>query len=145
MTKGGPSSGRSSPAEGDDFSHLRGLVVDDDRDVLALIEFVLRDLGILRLRGTTDPVEAKRWIEANPDAFDVILCDWSMPEMTGIEFLKWVRSKTTGVTFVMLTGNTASDAVAQAKELDVDSYVAKPFRPAELKKRLTLLLTKRAA
>jgi DNA-binding response OmpR family regulator len=132
-----------APAElgdADDFSHIRALVVDDDPDILALIEHVIRDLGITRLRGTTDPLEAKRLIEATPDGFEVVLCDWSMPQMSGLDFLKWVRGATQNVTFVMLTGNTATDAVEEAKKFNVDGYVAKPFRPSELKARLINLL-----
>jgi DNA-binding response OmpR family regulator len=130
----------AEPADTDDFSHLRALVVDDDPDILALIEHVIRTLGIIRLQSTTDPREAKRLIEATPDGFEVILCDWSMPEMSGLEFLKWVRGATKNVTFVMLTGNTATEAVSEAKKFEVDGYVTKPFRLSELKARLATLL-----
>jgi two-component system chemotaxis response regulator CheY len=68
-----------------------------------------------------------------------------MPEMTGLQLLKAVRSKWPSMPFIMLTGKASPDFVVQARENGVDAYVVKPFSPAQLAQKIQVVLQQKQA
>ncbi len=129
----------------DIYAQVQALIIDDDRDMLALIASTLHSLGIDRIKSFSNPMAAFDHIGTGADAFDLIVCDWSMPEVTGVDILKYVRQNVPNVAFVMLTANVMSDAVKEARDLGVDAYIVKPFRPNDLQAKIRTVLAKRAA
>lgn len=78
---------------------------------------------------------------------DVVLCDWKMPKMNGIDLLRQIRSADPDMPFVMVTGQADEGSVVAAKNLGVTSYLVKPFSSDQLVKRLravSRLMTARA-
>ncbi len=76
--------------------------------------------------------------------FDLILCDWEMPEMTGDELLEWARGheQTQSVPFVMVTSRGDRDHVVKAVQLGVSAYLAKPFTTDKLVEVVAKVLAK---
>jgi len=97
----------------------------------------------------TDVVEAESGdqalalLRAGPAPFDLIICDWSMPGISGTEVCKQVRAANPVLPFLMLTGrnDTASRTAAEAS--GVSAYIAKPFAFQELKEKLQVLMAGR--
>ena len=73
---------------------------------------------------------------------DVIITGWNMPEMSGIDFIRTVRSmpeiKDTPV--LMVTTNAAKDDIVEALKAGVNSYVVKPFTPETMKEKIEAVL-----
>src|SRR4051812_9108312 len=105
---------------------MSALVIDDSRAVRVIIRNILREMG-------TEVVEAGNGREAleqlhqNPDV-DLILVDWNMPEMDGLDFIRAVRSQSLydAVRIVMVTTETEGEQVARALDAGANEYVMKP-------------------
>jgi CheY-like chemotaxis protein len=74
--------------------------------------------------------------------FDAVLCDWEMPELSGLELLKWVRSTPSLATlpFIMVTGTTAKESVVECITEKVTGYIVKPFTPEVLCQKIGAIL-----
>jgi len=68
--------------------------------------------------------------------FDLVICDWSMPNMDGMEFLQWFRATHPKTPFVMLTAKTGALEFNKAKQAGADYFLMKPLLPDDLKLRL---------
>ena len=75
----------------------------------------------------------------------LIICDWMMPGMNGLEFLEKVRQIDATIPFLMLTAKSTEASVLEAKDLGVTRYVVKPFNLGVLRTKLTILLDEIAA
>jgi CheY-like chemotaxis protein len=73
-------------------------------------------------------------IEGQP--FDLILCDWNMPTMSGVELLRHIRGANCTVPFLMITARGDADSINEAKESGVSGYILKPFSLQELEKKM---------
>ncbi|MBF0328845.1 MAG: response regulator [Nitrospirae bacterium] len=73
---------------------------------------------------------------------DIVLCDWEMPEMSGIEVLKWVRSTPDLATlpFIMVTGTTDKEHVVECIKSGVTDYAVKPVTPDMLCNKISKAL-----
>ena len=70
-----------------------------------------------------------------------VICDWNMPGMSGMELFKQVHAREPKLPFLMLTGRADLDSVVAAKKAGVHGYIVKPISPAELKTKISFLLT----
>jgi two-component system, sensor histidine kinase and response regulator len=119
------------------------LVIEDDIDSRTLIVDSLKnDYTLLQ---TGDSVEALGLArECLPD---IILCDITLPQMDGFEVLQALRQdeKTQGISFIFLTGTVDQATVRLAMNMGADDYIAKPFKPSDLREAVKARLNKRAA
>ena len=122
-------------------STLKVLVVDDNAEMCNTIRRMLMDFGLTHIFTAKSGKEAVDFLNSADDgqAADMILCDWNMPGMTGIELLRQIRSCDPDVPFIMITGNSDKDSVVEARAHGVTGYVAKPFSPAALHKKLSVV------
>ena len=103
------------------------LIVDDDEDTRAVLKAAIRRLN------AGEPTTAKNGLEAlvlvEKQDFDLIICDWKMPKMSGLEFFKKVREMPAGETvpFIMLTAEASKSKVIQALGHGVNDYIVKPW------------------
>jgi two-component system cell cycle response regulator len=120
---------------GEPTRQLRVLVVDDDADSREMLEAAVAQLGH-RSDGARDGVEALAKQQAHP--VDVILSDWSMPGMTGIELCRRVRSRESAeyTYFVFMTGFGDRAHLLEGLRAGADDYLTKPFDLEELEARL---------
>ena len=118
---------------------VRALVVDD----AAVIREVLKQLLLHADLAEWDFVEAADGVEAlsrfNPRHIDIVFVDWSMPRMTGTEFIRKARERGNAdhIPMVMVTGkSTVGEMEMALDQYGADEYITKPLNMAELKARL---------
>lgn len=117
-------------------SAIRVMIVDDQTSMRAMIRRTLQDLGFKDVRDKSNAIEALAAVRA--DRVHLIISDYNMPDMDGLEFLQAVRADSViGKTvFIMLTGSAEREVVQKAAALGVNNYVVKPFAPAALKEKI---------
>lgn len=123
-----------------DYSSVKVLIVDDMSTIQDLIKTVLRQMGFVKI-ATAD--NGKLGLSKfNKIQFDLIISDWDMPEMTGIELLKAVRKSETNpnIPFLMLTANADKAKVLEAVKARVTDYIAKPFQPVALVEKVKKII-----
>lgn len=131
-----------SEAAGIEWGRLRVLLAEDERFALSIEKMVLKQLGIELVTVAMDGGEALKILEGRAD-FDLVISDWNMPFITGIELLRILRQKHSDVPFIMVTGNSALGQVKEALGQGVDAYLVKPFSPDQMKQKLISVLAKR--
>ncbi|MGC2855371.1 response regulator [Novispirillum sp. DQ9] len=123
-----------------DLSRLRVLVAEDEESARSYIEMVLADMGITNVMAVGDGRQALKVFQDFEDGVDLIICDWMMPRMSGLDFLKQVRSVRPHLPFLMVTALATMENVEQALAHDVTGYIAKPFPPEQLEEKILLLV-----
>ncbi|MDV3502291.1 response regulator [Marinobacter sp. M-5] len=116
---------------------LKALVVDDASFVRDLVKRTIRQR--FPVIETTDAQNGRRAQSLmSRGAFDLILCDWEMPEMSGLELLQWMRQQPQyeKVPFIMITSRGDKNHVVEAVKEGVSEYLGKPFSPDGLSKKI---------
>lgn len=108
------------------------LIADDTQTMRSVVRASLKAIGFKEFHEVTNGAEAKALLEKK--SIDLVICDWEMPEMDGLEVLKAMRGmeKHKDTPFVMLTGHANTDLVTQSITLGISGFVVKPFQPLAL-------------
>jgi CheY-like chemotaxis protein len=115
------------------MSKVSVLVVDDAAFIRDLVKKCLRNyFPGMRIEDAVNGRKAQSLLAR--EAFDLVLCDWEMPEMSGLELLTWCREQDNlkGMPFVMVTSRGDKENVVQAIQAGVSGYVSKPFTNEQL-------------
>lgn len=117
-------------------SAIKVMVVDDQTSMRAMIRRTLQDLGFRDIRDKASAPEALEAIRA--DRVHLIISDYNMPDMDGLQFLQEVRAdpQIGKTVFIMLTASAEKEIVQKAAQMGVNNYVVKPFAPASLKEKI---------
>ncbi len=123
------------------------LVVDDDTDSREMVVEFLKKLGFKSVEAYPDGKAALEFLKDKADEVGLIVSDWEMPQMSGIELLRALKGRpsTQEIPFLMITSQSSMERmkVMQAAQAQVDQYLLKPFTGADLKKRIDVLLDKK--
>jgi two-component system chemotaxis response regulator CheY len=116
------------------------LIVDDYKTMLRIIRNLLRQLGFENVDEATDGSKALEKLRAK--SYDLIISDWHMEPMSGMELLTEIRSSGDfrDTPFIMITAESKTETVIAAKEAGVSNYIVKPFNAETLKNKLVAVL-----
>ena len=117
------------------------LIVDDYKTMLRIIGNLLRQIGFRNIDEATDGTMALNSMKNK--RYELVISDWNMEPMTGLELLKQVRAKgddNTNVPFIMVTAESKTENVVAAKKAGVNNYIVKPFNADTLKQKITSVL-----
>lgn len=118
------------------LSDLVVLAVDDDSQARGLLRLDLKEIGISQLYLAKDGKEALDFLSDCDEMINVIICDWNMPRVSGLEVLRQIRTVDADIPFMMLTGAIDETSVTIAKKDNVTSYLGKPYTQEDLEKKL---------
>jgi len=116
---------------------LRILVVDDYSTMRRIIRNLLTQIGFSDITEAADGREAFEKLRAGP-RFDLVVSDWNMEPMTGLELLKAMRADSTlaPIPFIMVTAESKTENVVAAKKAGVNNYIVKPFNAETLRTKI---------
>jgi len=118
---------------------MRALIVDDSRPIRRIESDILKELGF-ETADASNGKQALEMLDSSPLP-DVILVDWNMPEMDGLEFIRTIRHdvRYSGLVVLMVTTETESDQMLRALSAGADEYLMKPFQKEGLIDKLRLV------
>lgn len=122
---------------------MKVLVADDSSMMRKVMIGALSRIQISDVDQVGDGDEAVH--AASKASYDLILMDWNMPKMTGIDALKTMRAQGCTVPVIMVTTEAEKARVMEALKCGASSYVIKPFQPEQLIQRIQQVLEKKAA
>jgi two-component system, chemotaxis family, chemotaxis protein CheY len=116
--------------------NMKVMIVDDFATMRRILRNILKQIGFKNIIEADDGKNALK--ELKKEKVDLIMCDWNMPEMPGIELLKNVRSddKLKDIPFVMVTAEAQKDNIVEAVKSGVSNYVVKPFTAETITEKL---------
>ena len=114
----------------------RVLIVDDYKTMLRIIRNLLKQLEFENVEEATDGQEALSKLRAG--SFGLVISDWNMAPMTGLDLLKEVRAdgRLKALPFIMITDESKTENVVAAKAAGVSNYIVKPFNAETLKHKI---------
>lgn len=123
--------------------NMNVLVVDDYQTMIRIIKNLLKQLGFNNVDEATNGPAALDLI--NSKKYGLIISDWNMEPMSGLELLKTVRSNTSNeniskVPFIMVTAESKTENVIAAKQAGVNNYIVKPFNAETLKTKISSVI-----
>lgn len=121
--------------------NMKVLIVDDYNTMLRILRNLLKQLEFLNVEEASDGQAALEKVRAEGD-YGLIISDWNMEPMTGIQFLREVRADENlkHIPFIMVTAESKSENVIAAKEAGVSNYIVKPFNAETLKAKMVSVL-----
>ena len=116
------------------------LIVDDYKTMLRIVRNLLNQLGFHNVDEATDGSMALQKLREKH--FGLVISDWNMEPMTGLQLLKEVRADDhlKQTPFIMVTAESKTDNVIAAKKAGVNNYIVKPFNAATLKQKIASVL-----
>jgi len=126
-------------------TNLKFLVVDDFSTMRRIVKNLLQELGYNDITEADDGNTALPLLKGG--SFDILITDWNMPGMPGLELLKAVRAdeRLAKLPVLMLTAEAKREQIVEAAQAGVSGYVIKPFTAVTLKEKLDKILASRAA
>ena len=112
------------------------LIVDDYKTMLRIIRNLLKQLEFDNVEEATDGSEALAKLRAGN--FGLVISDWNMEPMTGLDLLKEVRAdaRLKHIPFIMITAESKTENVVAAKQAGVSNYIVKPFNAETLREKI---------
>lgn len=121
---------------GFNMADLKVLIVEDQEDERAIMRSTLLELGVKNIYDAHDGQQAITFMETGSSLVNLVVCDWNLPKMSGLELLKALREHGSHVPFMMVTGRGDVDSVSEAKLSGVSGYVRKPFSAKQLEAKM---------
>lgn len=124
--------------------NIKILVVDDFPTMRRIVKNLLNQLGFKNIEEAEDGAQAYSKLQSGE--FSLVVSDWNMPNMEGIELLRKVRQSTEPlckIPFLMVTAEAEKDKVIEAIKSGVDNYIVKPFTLEVLKEKLEKIAEKK--
>jgi two-component system chemotaxis response regulator CheY len=123
-----------------DFS-MKVLVVDDFATMRRIMKNILKQIGFTNILEADDGTTALEELKNN--SIDLIISDWNMPKMTGLDLLKTVRGteELKDIPFLMVTAEAQKQNVIDAVQAGVSNYVVKPFTAEAISEKLNKIFS----
>ncbi len=123
---------------------MKVLVVDDFATMRKIVRNILKQIGFENIMEAEDGNAALRLVKSEP--VGLVVTDWNMPNMTGLDLLKAIRQdpQTANLPVLMVTAEGLKENVMDAVKAGVNNYVVKPFTAEVLQEKLETIFKKQA-
>ena len=120
------------------LNDLTILVVDDESSVTRLVRMMLSDMGVTQVFTAKNGKEALDLLGEFQEDIDIVICDWNMPTISGLDLLRQIRTVDPDLPFLMLTARADIASVKDARDYGVTDYLRKPFSAETMQKKITM-------
>lgn len=122
--------------------NMKFLVVDDFSTMRRIVLNLLKELGYSNMEEAEDGVVALQKLKS--EKYDFVVTDWNMPNMTGLELLKHIRSDDNlkNLPVLLVTAEAKNENIVEAAKAGAHGYIVKPFTAATLEEKLTKIIEK---
>lgn len=129
------------------YENMLVLIVDDMSTMRKLVMRACREIGFRHFLEAADGAAGWEVLNGSKEPIELVISDWNMPQSTGIDLLKRVRSdkRFMHTPFLLVTAESEQHLIMEAINAGVSGYVVKPFTPDALKKQLDSAVKKNAA
>lgn len=124
------------------YQGLKILVVDDFSTMRRVIRKLLNNIGFSHIDEASDGRKALSMLQNG--YYDIVLTDWNMPEMTGIDLVRSIRedSRLRNLPVVMVTAESKREQIIQAAQTGINGYIVKPFTAETLYDKISKVLAR---
>jgi len=124
---------------------MKVLVVDDFATMRKIVRNILKQIGFENITEAEDGTAALRVVKSEP--FGLVVSDWNMPNMTGLDLLKAIRQdpQIASLPVLMVTAEGLKENVMEAVKAGVNNYVVKPFTAEVLQEKIENIFKKQAS
>ncbi len=121
--------------------NMKVLIVDDFATMRRILKNILRQIGFTNISEADNGRNALK--ELKKGDYGLVLCDWNMPEVSGIDLLKSMKSDDSlkGIPFIMVTAEAQKENIIEAVKAGVSSYIVKPFTAETVGEKLNKVFT----
>lgn len=125
-----------------DYKDITILVADDFSTMRRIISNILKEIGFIKIKEAENGRQAFEMVKTNE--IDFVISDWNMPDMTGLDFLKQVRSSQqySKLPVLLVTAEAKKENIIEAAQNGASGYIVKPFTPQILKEKIDKILEK---
>lgn len=127
------------------LSKLKILIVEDESQSRIALMDILETLGVSEIFETDDGRHALQFLFGGDAPVDLVLCDWNMPVMSGVELFRLLRGGGNATAFLLITGRADHNSIMEARSIGVDGYIRKPFSPEQIEARLRIFAARMKA
>jgi len=120
---------QDAPAASDSMEHI--LIVDDEKSIVQIGQEILETLGY-QVTGRTNSMEALETVRQRPEGFDLVITDFIMPRMNGIELARELSRLRPGMPIILYTAIDQAISQENGKKIGIEAYLMKPVKAAEL-------------
>ncbi|MFT4807353.1 MAG: two-component system chemotaxis response regulator CheY [Paraglaciecola sp.] len=109
------------------------VVIDDDTITLELVHIILEDVTSGEILAFSDSKQALNYVQSDSiDMISLVICDWLMPDVSGLDILAELRKAKPHCPFLMLTANATKQLVVDSMRLGATDFIVKPFHTNDL-------------
>jgi len=117
------------------------VVIDDDNITLELVQIILEELISGEIYTFSDSKEGLAFVKSDKmDNIAIVICDWLMPEVSGLDILAALRENYTLCPFLMVTANATKKLVLDSMRLGATDFIVKPFHTNDLLDKVERLI-----
>lgn len=117
------------------------LVIDDDVIILELLGIILEEIISGEIVSFSDSVKALDYVNSvKMNQISLVICDWLMPDVSGLDILAALRKNQENCPFLMLTANATKKLVVDSMRLGASDFIVKPFHTADLTAKVERLI-----
>ena len=121
------------------ITDLRVMVVDDNEQARNLLIMVFERIGVKTIFAAEDGLQAQNYLASMDGAVDLIVCDWNMPMMSGLDLLRQIRWGYPELPFIMVTANSDLANARAAKDNGATDFIVKPVTAKAVEDRVRRL------
>lgn len=121
-------------------TNIKVLIVDDFSTMRRIIKNILRQLGFKTISEAENGAMALQKLKAEP--YELVITDWNMPEMSGLELLKAIREDADlkSLPVLMVTAEAKKENIVEAIKAGVSNYIVKPFNAETMQEKLSKII-----
>ncbi|WP_158966699.1 response regulator [Paraglaciecola sp. L3A3] len=117
------------------------VVIDDDKVTLELLQIVLEDITSSEIISFSDSIQALAFVQSEKiQSISLVICDWLMPDVGGLEILAALRESKPNCPFLMITANATKQLVMDSMRLGASDFIVKPFHTNNLLTKVEKLI-----